>query len=102
MIGISGPAVTNDDQTSARHGESITNRGKVIGGGLSCESRQLISPGPINYLYSAGLVGTNTLLRSDEIIAQRIAWRAEYDRAMLAATGPPPSNADVSAIPEAA
>lgn len=35
-------------------------------------------------------------------IAERIAWRAEYDRAMLAATGPPPSTANVSAIPEAA
>lgn len=36
-------------------------------------------------------------------IAQRIAWRAEYDRAMSAATGlPPPSTANVSSIPEAA
>jgi hypothetical protein len=35
-------------------------------------------------------------------IAQRIAWRAEYDRAMLAANGPPPSTANVSAIPAAA
>jgi hypothetical protein len=36
-----------------------------------------------------------------QAIAERIAWRAEYDRAMLAATGPPLA-ADVSAIPEAA
>lgn len=35
-------------------------------------------------------------------IAQRIAWKAEYDRAMVAATGPPPSTSNVSAIPEAA
>jgi hypothetical protein len=35
-------------------------------------------------------------------IAERIRWRAEYDRAMLAATGPPPSTANVSAVPEAA
>ncbi|MGH3822554.1 MAG: replication initiator [Pseudonocardiaceae bacterium] len=34
-------------------------------------------------------------------IAERIAWRAEYDRAMLAANGPPPS-VDVSAVPQAA
>jgi hypothetical protein len=37
-----------------------------------------------------------------QAIAQRIAWRAEYDRAMLAANGPPPSTADVSAIRAAA
>jgi hypothetical protein len=37
-----------------------------------------------------------------QAIAQRIAWRAEYDRAMLAANGPPPSTAGVSAIPAAA
>ncbi|MGH3549607.1 MAG: replication initiator, partial [Pseudonocardiaceae bacterium] len=37
-----------------------------------------------------------------QAIAERIAWRAEYDRAMVAATGPPPDTADVSAIPEAA
>jgi hypothetical protein len=37
-----------------------------------------------------------------QAIAQRIAWRAEYDRAMLAATGPPPTAATVSAISEAA
>jgi hypothetical protein len=36
-----------------------------------------------------------------QAIAERIAWRAEYDRAMVAATGPPPT-ANVSAIPEAA
>jgi hypothetical protein len=36
-----------------------------------------------------------------QAIAERIAWRAEYDRAMVAATGPPPT-ADVSAIPDAA
>jgi hypothetical protein len=35
-------------------------------------------------------------------IAERIRWRAEYERAMLAATGPPPSTANVSAVPEAA
>jgi hypothetical protein len=35
-------------------------------------------------------------------IAERIQWRAEYDRAMLAATGRPPSTANVSAVPEAA
>jgi hypothetical protein len=35
-------------------------------------------------------------------IAERIAWRAEYDRAMLAAHGPSPGTANVSAIPEAA
>ena len=34
-------------------------------------------------------------------IAERITWRAEYDRAMLAANGPP-STAVVSAIPQAA
>jgi hypothetical protein len=32
-------------------------------------------------------------------VAERISWRAEYDRAMLAASGSPP---DLSAIPEAA
>jgi hypothetical protein len=37
-----------------------------------------------------------------QAIAERIAWRAEYDRAMVAATGPPPGTANVSAIPEAA
>jgi hypothetical protein len=36
-----------------------------------------------------------------QAIAERITWRAEYDRAMLAAAGPPPTG-DVSAIPEAA
>jgi hypothetical protein len=35
-------------------------------------------------------------------IAERIRWRAEYDRAMLAATGPPPSTTNVAAVPEAA
>jgi hypothetical protein len=35
-------------------------------------------------------------------IAERIRWRAEYDRAMLAATGGPASTANVSAVPEAA
>jgi hypothetical protein len=35
-------------------------------------------------------------------IAERIRWRAEYDRAMVAATGPPPSTANISAVPEAA
>jgi hypothetical protein len=34
-------------------------------------------------------------------IAERIAWRAEYDRAMAAATGSPVGG-DVSAIPQAA
>jgi len=34
-----------------------------------------------------------------QAIAQRIAWRAEYDRALLAATGPPST---VLTIPEAA
>ena len=37
-----------------------------------------------------------------QAIAQRIAWRAEYERAMLAATGPPPTVSTVSAIPDAA
>jgi hypothetical protein len=37
-----------------------------------------------------------------QAIAQRIAWRAEYDRALLAATGPPPTAATVSVIPDAA
>jgi hypothetical protein len=37
-----------------------------------------------------------------QAIAQRIAWRAEYDRALLAATGPPPTDLTVSAIPDAA
>jgi hypothetical protein len=37
-----------------------------------------------------------------QAIAQRIAWRAEYDRALLAATGPPPTAVAVSAIPDAA
>jgi hypothetical protein len=35
-------------------------------------------------------------------IAERISWRAEYDRAMLAASGAPPGQAEVSAIPVAA
>ena len=35
-------------------------------------------------------------------IAERIAWRAEYDRALLAASGPPGEGAETSAIPEAA
>jgi hypothetical protein len=35
-------------------------------------------------------------------IAERITWRAEYDRAMLAACGAPPGQADVSATPVAA
>lgn len=35
-------------------------------------------------------------------IAQRIAWRAEYDRALSAANGPPPCTANVSAVPQAA
>ncbi len=35
-------------------------------------------------------------------IAERITWRAEYDRAMLAASGAPPGQADVSATPVAA
>jgi hypothetical protein len=35
-------------------------------------------------------------------ISERIAWRAEYDRAMLAASGPPPGQTDLSAIPQAA
>jgi hypothetical protein len=34
-------------------------------------------------------------------VAERISWRAEYDRAMLAAAGPP-GDADLSAIPQAA
>jgi hypothetical protein len=34
-------------------------------------------------------------------IAERIAWRAEYDRALLAAAGPP-GETDVSAIRRAA
>jgi replication initiator protein RepSA len=37
-----------------------------------------------------------------QAIAQRITWRAEYDQALLAATGPPPTATTVSAIPEAA
>jgi hypothetical protein len=37
-----------------------------------------------------------------QAVAERIAWRAEYDRAMAAATGPPPSTVNVSAMPEAA
>ncbi|MGH3574766.1 MAG: replication initiator, partial [Pseudonocardiaceae bacterium] len=36
-----------------------------------------------------------------QAIAQRIAWRAEYDRALLAAAGPP-GGADVSTTPRAA
>ncbi|HEX5406454.1 MAG TPA: replication initiator, partial [Pseudonocardiaceae bacterium] len=35
-------------------------------------------------------------------VAERISWRAEYDRAMLAASGAPPGDADLSAIPQAA
>jgi hypothetical protein len=35
-------------------------------------------------------------------IAERISWRAEYDRAMLAANGAPPGPTDLSAIPQAA
>lgn len=35
-------------------------------------------------------------------IAERITWRAEYDRAMLAASGAPPGQPDLSVIPEAA
>jgi hypothetical protein len=35
-------------------------------------------------------------------IAQRIAWRAEYDRAMSAGMSPPPDTATVSATPQAA
>lgn len=41
---------------------------------------------------------THLILRA---IAERITWRAEYDRAMLAASGPP-GQTDVSAIPAAA
>ncbi|MGH3527645.1 MAG: replication initiator, partial [Pseudonocardiaceae bacterium] len=37
-----------------------------------------------------------------QAIAQRIAWRAEYDRALLAATRPPPTGLTVSAIPDVA
>jgi hypothetical protein len=37
-----------------------------------------------------------------QAIAERIAWRAEYDRAMLAANAPPCSTANVSASREAA
>jgi hypothetical protein len=37
-----------------------------------------------------------------QAIAERITWRAEYDRAMLAANAPPPSTANVSAIRQAA
>ena len=35
-------------------------------------------------------------------IAERIAWRAEYDRALLAAAGPPGDGPETSAIPHAA
>jgi hypothetical protein len=35
-------------------------------------------------------------------IVERITWRAEYDRAMLAASGAPPGETDPSAIPQAA
>jgi hypothetical protein len=35
-------------------------------------------------------------------IAERISWRAEYDRAMLAANSDPPGQADLSATPLAA
>jgi hypothetical protein len=35
-------------------------------------------------------------------VAERISWRAEYDRAMLAASGAPPGESDLSAIPQAA
>jgi hypothetical protein len=34
-------------------------------------------------------------------VAERISWRAEYDRAMLAAAGPP-GQSDLSAVPQAA
>jgi replication initiator protein RepSA len=34
-------------------------------------------------------------------IAERITWRAEYDRALLAAAGPP-GDSETSAIPQAA
>jgi hypothetical protein len=37
-----------------------------------------------------------------QAIAERITWRAEYDRAMLAANAPPPGTANVSAIRQAA
>ena len=37
-----------------------------------------------------------------QAIAERVTWRAEYDRAMAAATGPPAKTADVSAIRDAA
>ena len=37
-----------------------------------------------------------------QAIAERLAWRAEYDRAMAAATGPPSDTATVSATPQAA
>jgi hypothetical protein len=37
-----------------------------------------------------------------QAIAERITWRAEYDRAMLTANAPPGSTADVSAIRRAA
>ncbi len=35
-------------------------------------------------------------------IAERITWRAEYDRALLAASGPPGGVPETSAIPQAA
>jgi hypothetical protein len=37
-------------------------------------------------------------------IAERVRWRAEYDKALLAASGgsPPDGGSDVSAIPRAA
>jgi hypothetical protein len=35
-------------------------------------------------------------------IAERITWRAEYDRAMLAANGAPPGKTDLSATQRAA
>jgi hypothetical protein len=37
-----------------------------------------------------------------QAIAERITWRAEYDRAILAANAPPPDTANVSAIRQAA
>jgi hypothetical protein len=36
-----------------------------------------------------------------QAIAERLAWRAEYDRAMAAATGPPSDTATVSATSQA-
>jgi hypothetical protein len=53
-----------------------------------------VSPGDQNVPPRAHL-----LMRA---IAERISWRAEYDRAMLAASGAPPGEADLSATPQAA